>query len=99
MSEGERIYGFFARALLTEEALDRAGRKSRNSTVEIEHEEIARLVALDSLDEEYVDAAYKMSIVYTAVAAFENSVRELISSTLLEEVGEDWWEKCVPKNS
>ena len=31
----------------------------------------------------------------TVIAAFENSVRELISRTLLDEVGEDWWTKCV----
>jgi hypothetical protein len=36
-----------------------------------------------------------MSVVYTAIAAFENSVRELISKTLLEEVGENWWQTCV----
>ena len=29
--------------------------------------------------------------VYTTVAAFENSVRSLIKSILLECLGEDWW--------
>ncbi|QGY00408.1 hypothetical protein EI983_13145 [Roseovarius faecimaris] len=38
-----------------------------------------------------------MSVVYTAIAAFENSVRELITSTLLENVGAAWWEDCVSK--
>ncbi|MEO0328969.1 MAG: Swt1 family HEPN domain-containing protein, partial [Pseudomonadota bacterium] len=41
--------------------------------------------------------ARAMATVYTAVAAFENSVRELITSTLLDEVGENWWVSCVSK--
>ena len=36
-----------------------------------------------------------MATVYTAIAAFENSVREMISKTLLENVGENWWKDCV----
>jgi hypothetical protein len=36
-----------------------------------------------------------MATVYTAIAAFENSVRELIAGVLLEERGEDWWTSCV----
>jgi hypothetical protein len=36
-----------------------------------------------------------MATVYTAIAAFENSVRELIRGVLLEDVGEDWWNQSV----
>lgn len=36
-----------------------------------------------------------MATVYTAVAAFENSVRSLVSSALLEEFGDNWWDTCV----
>lgn len=36
-----------------------------------------------------------MSTVYIAVAAFENSVRELILGVLLEAVGEDWWTSTI----
>nr|WP_262922631.1 Swt1 family HEPN domain-containing protein [Brevundimonas diminuta] len=36
-----------------------------------------------------------MAIVYTAVAAFENSVRNLVSTTLLEAKGASWWSECV----
>lgn len=36
-----------------------------------------------------------MAAVYTAIASFENSVRRLISTLLLEKVGAGWWEKCV----
>ena len=36
-----------------------------------------------------------MATVYTAIAAFENSVRKLITTVLLEQVGENWWETSV----
>jgi hypothetical protein len=36
-----------------------------------------------------------MSLVYVTVAAFENSVRDLIKSVLLEALGENWWEQGV----
>ena len=36
-----------------------------------------------------------MAVVYMAIAAFENSARKLISTVLLEKVGEAWWEQSV----
>lgn len=36
-----------------------------------------------------------MSAVYTAIAAFENSVRKFVEKVLLEHKGENWWEECV----
>ena len=36
-----------------------------------------------------------MATVYTAVAAFENTVRDLVRRVLLEEEGADWWDKSV----
>jgi hypothetical protein len=35
--------------------------------------------------------------VYPMLYVFENSAREVISTILRREVGEDWWEKVVPK--
>ncbi|HKQ68784.1 MAG TPA: hypothetical protein VJT73_05560 [Polyangiaceae bacterium] len=37
----------------------------------------------------------KMSWVYTAIAAFENSVRAFIEERLLEKVGATWWDTTV----
>ena len=91
------IYDFAFRGLLTEEALDKAGRPHPNVAAAPE-QELAQLSALDSLDETYVTAARRMSIVYTAVAAFENSARKLIESVLLEEIGADWWDKSVSQS-
>jgi uncharacterized protein YaeQ len=36
-----------------------------------------------------------MSVVYAAIAAFENSVRSLVKKTLLEAHEADWWEKGI----
>lgn len=94
MDEISRAYEFSFRGLLTEEALDAAGRPRRRNS-EYDLAEVSSLLSIDALDEDFVAQARAMSIVYVAIAAFENSVRSLISSTLLEQVGEDWWQKCV----
>ena len=88
------IYEFVFRGILTEEALDRTGRKARHLSGHLDSE-IAAALSLDLLDPEYVDSARQMSIVYTAITAFENSARKLIQTVLLDEVGEDWWQSCV----
>lgn len=90
----EEVYDFVFKGLLTEEALDRAGRKNRLG-LELEDEEIAETLSVGSLPGDLVTEARQMAIVYTAVAAFENMVRELISGVLLETKGEGWWEDCV----
>jgi len=36
-----------------------------------------------------------MSAVYVAIASFENGVRDLVSSRLLEQKGANWWDVCV----
>jgi len=88
------VYDFVFKGLLTEEALDRAGRKNRN-LLELADEEIAGVLSVSSLPSDLVAEAKQMAVVYTVVAAFENMVRELISGVLLEAHGESWWENCV----
>ncbi|MGP0072512.1 MAG: Swt1 family HEPN domain-containing protein [Bryobacteraceae bacterium] len=91
----DQLYAFAFRGLLTEEALDRTGRQTRltrSSTVEASN---AKSVGLDLLDDAYVTRAVKMAPAYTAIAAFENSVREFVSKRLLEHAGETWWSECV----
>ena len=89
-----QLYNFVFKGLLTEEALDRAGRKKRKS-ITMSDEQIAETLSIDSLPEDLVSEARQMAMVYTAIAAFENGVRELISGVLLESKGENWWEECV----
>lgn len=93
-SNTDRVYDFVFKGLLTEEALDRAGRLNRNLS-NIEDTEIAKSLSIDLLDVDAVGSAKSMSIVYTGIAAFENSVRALIKNVLLDEFAEEWWKKGV----
>jgi hypothetical protein len=89
-----RLYDFVYRGQLAEEALDGAGRQTRR-LAEFEGAETARVLSLELLDDQHVDNARAMANVYVAIAAFENSVRALVSSVLLEQVDEKWWDLCV----
>jgi hypothetical protein len=91
MSDEDRAYSFVFRGLLAQEALDRVIPHDKAED-ELRSEV---LLGIDALDERFVTESRRMSYVYMMIAAFENSVRELISSTLKEEVGEDWWASCV----
>jgi hypothetical protein len=95
MKQADRVYSFVFRGLLAREALDAVVGETITSEEKEAIEDIAGLLAIDALDERFVLDARQMSQVYVLIAAFENSVRELISSTLKEEVGEDWWNTCV----
>lgn len=94
MSAADQVYSFVMRGLLAEEALDSSGRVSRRSVFE-DQKELENLVGIGVLDESHVAAAKDMAVVYVAIAAFENSVRELISKTLIEASGDNWWSDCV----
>jgi hypothetical protein len=93
MSESGRLYEFVFRGLLADQALDRAGRTNPLG-VGLDPEIIARL-PIDSLDETAIAIARRMATVYTAIAAFENSARKLISTVLLDQLGETWWDTGV----
>jgi hypothetical protein len=93
MIDGE-AYEFAFRGLLAEEALDRAGRLPRVRS-DMFDADVAVQVSLDVLDEGHVAAAKTMAAVYVAVAAFENSVRQLVTAVLREAVGDNWWEDAV----
>lgn len=92
--EDSQIAGFVFKGQLAAETVRKftdAGKKS----AEIEFDEIATKVSLSLLDEDHVIAARKMSAIYIAIASFENSVRDLVSSRLLEQQGANWWDVCV----
>lgn len=91
----DQLYSFAFRGLLTEEALDRAGRKSKILQSAAIEQAVAKSVALEILDDDLVEKARRMATVYTAIAAFENSVRDFVSKRLLEHAGESWWVQCV----
>lgn len=90
----DELYSFTYRGLLTREAIGDQ-RRAPDSRMKSEH--IASRLPLDELDDLFVEPAQEMAVVYAAIAAFENSARDFIEKRLIEEVGAEWWEKCVPE--
>ncbi|NYI41095.1 Swt1 family HEPN domain-containing protein [Demequina lutea] len=89
-----RMYDFVYRGMLTEEALDAAGRPGRTAYSATEAD-IEQALSLELFDSEMLDSARLMSVVYAAIAAFEHSVRKFVSRVLIDEFGEDWWDRGV----
>jgi hypothetical protein len=91
------IYDFVMRGLLTEEALDRAGRQAKRNEGLFDPE-IAKALSLDRFDDIYLVPATKMAAVYIAVASFENSIRKLIIDVIEQGTKDpDWWENSIPE--
>jgi Swt1-like HEPN len=88
------LYDFVFRGLLAEESLDGHGRQNKR-LLNISDAEVAKKLALDVLDDVHVTNSQTMAIVYTAIAAFENSVRAVVIKTLVDKFKEEWWEKGV----
>lgn len=63
--------------------------------MDVSTDEIASTLSIDSLPTDLVREAEQMAVVYTAVAALEKAVRELIAGVLLETKGEEWWQTSV----
>ncbi|MGD0180431.1 MAG: Swt1 family HEPN domain-containing protein [Terriglobales bacterium] len=89
------LYSFVFRGLLTEEALDNVGRVRHFGLSDHLDSEIASRLPIDAFDEDLVSRAQRMAVVYVAITAFENSVREFVSKVLLENIGADWWITAV----
>jgi hypothetical protein len=89
------LYSFVFRGVLAEEALDKAGRIAFRRIEGFAPEELSAELALTYIDEDFLVPARRMSLVYTAISAFENSVRSLVKKILLEAIGADWWTKSV----
>jgi hypothetical protein len=88
------LYSFVYRGVLAAEAIRLAAPVPAQDQQDPE-DDIRRRLPIDLFDDEFVSSARKMSLVYVAVAAFENSVRTFIEERLVEKVGADWWERAV----
>lgn len=91
------LYTFVYRGVLTDESLDKAGRKARASFGPADAERIKKAISLDLLDSDRVASAERMALIYTAIHAFENTVRDFVSTAMAEEHQEDWWAKVPTK--
>ena len=94
VSDRSALYDFIYRGLLTEEALDAAGRQQKHFGT-MEASEIGQALSLELYEEDVLEPARLMSVVYTAIAAFESSVRMFVSRVLIDKYGENWWEQGV----
>lgn len=78
--------------VLADSGLDVRGEETNEAKVKDEDS-----VTLDDFPMDLRMNAIKMARVYTAFFCFENSVRELVSTRLLENKGSDWWDNCITK--
>lgn len=85
------IYTFVYRGVLTDQSLDKAGRRRRRQFGAKDAERIRDALAFDMLDSERLADAHRMSIVYTAIHCFENTVRDFVKNAMAEAHGENWW--------
>lgn len=93
--EEDRLYSFIMRGELTKVALSNSGVVSKHSSSEVLAQEYIKCLSIELLDDECVNSAKEMATVYTAIAAFENVVRQFVVKILLEHKGENWWEESV----
>lgn len=94
LREDTQVAGFVFKGQVAAETVRKLSEGDKKSA-EAGFEEIAAKVSLALLDEDHMVAARKMSAVYMAIAAFENGVRDLVSSRLLEQKGANWWDTSV----
>lgn len=95
-SHRPNVYEFAFRGQLAEQALDGLGRRRPNHG--LLDADVAAAVSLGLLDDRFVIEARRMATVYTAIAAFENTVRDLVRRVLQEELGADFWTKAASSN-
>ncbi|KKL71381.1 hypothetical protein LCGC14_2095480 [marine sediment metagenome] len=95
MTHSDDIYAFVLKGDVAQGAVNRDLARSDGKPVDAE-KRITDAMPQDLLDDNNLLSASKMGIVYTTIAAFENSARKFIQDRLIEEYGADWWEKKVP---
>lgn len=88
------LYSFVYRGVLADEAVQQSLPISDGDSKGPELD-VQRRLPLEVLDDALVVAARKMAWVYTAIAAFENSVRAFMEERLLEKVGATWWDSAI----
>jgi hypothetical protein len=91
----DSLYSFVFKGILTDEALDKTERIKKTKFGNEEFKRLHDALGINELDEDLVTQAQKMAIVYTAICAFENTIRRFVSKKLLENKGENWWNECV----
>lgn len=91
------LYTFVYRGVLADASLDKAGRRTRASFGPADAEWVRTALAFELLDAERIASAERMALVYTAIHAFENSVRHFVQTAMAEAFQEEWWDKVPTK--
>src|SRR5258708_10142137 len=93
----DNLYSFVYRGILTDESLDRGGRRRRLLVGAEELERLAASLSLDALDQELSQDARRMAVVYQSIHTFENMVRRFVQKALSEAFEADWWSHVSEK--
>lgn len=72
------LYSFVYRGILSEEALDRTGRRRRNHFGAEQARALQKSLSFDIIDPQLLAEGQRMSVIYTAIHAFENAVRGMV---------------------
>ena len=91
----DRLYSFVMRGELAKVSLSYTEALSRHHTSDIIVQDYIKSLSLDLLDDEYINTSKLMATIYTAISAFENTIREFVVKILIENKGENWWKDCV----
>lgn len=91
------LYTFVYCGVLTDESLDKAGRKNRATFGSEEVAKTKRALAFELLDIELLNRAERMAIIYTSIHTFENMVRKFVMTAMAEAHQENWWSKVSSK--
>jgi hypothetical protein len=91
----DKLYSFVMRGELSKAALEKTDTVEKHSVSDKTVQQYTQSLSWNLLDEDKMSQAILMSTVYAAIAAFENMVRDFVAKILLENKGEDWWEKSV----
>lgn len=89
----DEIYSFIYRGVLTDASLDKVGRRRRRHARDEELAQLQGALSFEMLEPDSLGDAQRMAVVYTAVHAFENSVRQLVQKAMAESHGDTWWDK------
>ena len=91
----DSLYAFTFRGQLAEQAVLGTGLSTRAGMEDVNVGEFSKAVSIDLLDDDDVDTAREMAVVYVAITAFERAARRFVQRVLFEEFGDDWWARGV----
>jgi len=97
MNHNTDLYSFVLRGDVAQDAVNRLAHRESKDALDLRAKISARL-PFDLIEAGLVESAGKMALVYTVIAAFENSARKFLSERLLEDKGAEWWDKCISQD-